>query len=55
IQGKHMSDLAKTIMVTVIMTVLVLGMAWGYYEAHQWKQERLQQIEQLKRPIPNDS
>lgn len=34
------SDRVKTIMVTVTMVILVGGMAWGYYEAHQWRAER---------------
>jgi len=34
------SDRTKTIIVTVTMTILVVGMAWGYYAGYQWQQER---------------
>ena len=35
-----LSERTKTIIVTVIMTMLIGGMAWGYYAAQQWKAER---------------
>ena len=35
-----LSETAKNIIVTTIMTVLIVGMAWGYYEAHKWRAER---------------
>lgn len=38
-----LSDRTKTIMVSVIMIVLVVGMGWGYYAAQQWKAEREEQ------------
>ena len=34
------SETTKTVIVTVVMVVLVGGMAWGYYAANQWQQER---------------
>ena len=35
-----LSDRTKTIMVTTIMIMLISGMLWGYYAAHQWQKER---------------
>ena len=40
IDNSWLSDRTKTIVVTVTMTILVGGMAWGYYAGYQWKQER---------------
>lgn len=34
------SERTKTIIVTVIMSVIFIGMFWGYYAAQQWKAER---------------
>lgn len=39
------SDRTKTIIVTVVMVILIGGMALGYYSAYQWRQERAAQIE----------
>jgi predicted negative regulator of RcsB-dependent stress response len=41
-----LSERTKTIIVSVIMTILFVGMFWGYYEAHQWRAERNQIIEE---------
>ncbi len=40
-----LSDRTKTIMVSVVMILLIGGMALGYYSAYQWRQERAAQIE----------
>jgi len=43
IDNSWLSDRTKTIMVVVIMTILIGGMGWGYYEAQVWKAEREEQ------------
>lgn len=40
------SEHTKTIIVTVVMSVLIIGILWGFYEAKQWQAERKIQIEQ---------
>jgi predicted negative regulator of RcsB-dependent stress response len=42
-----LSERTKTIIVTVVMTILVVGMAWGYYEAHKWRSERNEITEEI--------
>ncbi len=50
------SERTKTVIVVIIMTVLVVGMGWGYYEAHQWKKQRhdwavqMEQMERISKP-----
>ena len=34
------SETTKTVIIAVTMIILVGGMGWGYYEAHQWKADR---------------
>jgi len=41
-----LSETTKNIIVTTVMTILIGGMAWGYYEAQVWKAERNQIIEE---------
>ena len=36
------SERTKTWIVSVIMSVLVIGIFWGFYEAKQWQAEREQ-------------
>jgi len=35
-----MSELTKTVIITVAMVILIVGMGTGYYEARQWRAER---------------
>lgn len=35
-----LSERTKTIIVTVVMSILIGGMGWGYYAAQQWKAEQ---------------
>ena len=34
------SETTKTVIVTVVMSILIIGMGMGYYAANQWKQDR---------------
>lgn len=45
------SERTKTIMVTVVMTILIGGMGWGYIAAQQWKAERAEEALQQQEPI----
>ena len=54
------SETTKTVIVTVTMSILIIGMGWGYYAANQWKQDRYdaeqgakmeQQLEILLEPV----
>jgi predicted negative regulator of RcsB-dependent stress response len=52
-----LSETAKNIIVTTIMTFLIVGMAWGYYEAHKWRAERnviTEEIDEQSRERPSD-
>ena len=42
-----LSERTKTIIVAVTMSLLVGGMVWGYYEAHQWRAERNTTTEEI--------
>jgi predicted negative regulator of RcsB-dependent stress response len=52
-----LSETTKNIIVTTIMTVLIVGMGWGYYEAHKWRAERnniTEEINERIREEPSD-
>ena len=51
-----LSETTKNIIVATIMTVLIGGMAWGYYEAHKWRSERneiKEEIHEQRREEPS--
>jgi hypothetical protein len=51
-----LSERTKTIIVATVMTILIGGMGWGYYEAQVWKAERKQineEINEQKRKNPH--
>lgn len=51
------SERTKTWMVSITMTLILGGMAWGYYEAVNYRAERelfLEQSEQMERLVESE-